>query len=88
MKITLSTGKEFNVNYIWGPLRGTNQIMIDMPDERGIEEVAADFAGVLWIVKTEERRPGITETYEGYTEIASVIRERATGTVRITLERP
>lgn len=88
MKITLSTGKTFEVNYIWGPLRGTNQIMIDMPEGRGVEEVAADFAGVASIVKTDARRPGVEERYEGYTEIASVIRERATGTVRITLERP
>lgn len=88
MEITLSTGKRFDVNYIWGPMRGTDQIMIDMPEARGVAEVAADFEGVASITKTDPRRPGVTETYAGYSEIASIVRERATGTVRITLEKP
>lgn len=88
MKITLSTGKTFDVDYIWGPLRGTNQIMIEMTDERGLEETAQDFAGVARIERTDEKRTGVKETYEGYTELAGMVRERQTGKTRITLEKP
>lgn len=87
MQITTSKGKKLDVNWIWGPLRGTNQLMIDMTDDRTIREIAQDFEGVDKITKTDERR-GVEEVYSGYTEIVGIIRERATSTVRITMEMP
>ena len=87
MKITTSKGKTFDVNWIWWPLRGTAQLMIDMEDVRTISEIALDFEGVDRIVKTDERR-GVEESYTGYTQLVGVIRERTTGTVRNTMEMP
>ena len=87
MKITTSKGKTFDANWIWGPLRGTNQLMIDMKDGRRISEIAQDFEGVDRIVKTDERR-GVEESYTGYTQLEGIVRENATGTVRITMGMP
>lgn len=88
MTITTSKGKTFDVNWIWGPLRGTNQVMIDLEDARKISEIAQDFEGCASIEKTDIKRDGVKEIYDGYTELVSVVRERATGTVRVTLEKP
>lgn len=88
MKIRTSKGNEYNINWIWGPLRGTNQVMIDMEDSRSASEIAKELEGCETIEKTDENRGGVKEVYEGYTEVVSVIRERASGTVRVTLEKP
>lgn len=88
MTITTSKGKTLDVNWIWGPLRGTNQVMIDFADARKIGEIAQDFEGCETIEKTDAKREGVKEVYAGYTELVSVIRERASGTVRVTLEKP
>ena len=88
MNITTSKGSTFDVNWIWGPLLGTNQIMIDLADARTIKEIAQDFEGCEKIEKTDAKKSGVKEVYEGYTELVSVIRERVSGTVRVTLEKP
>lgn len=88
MQITTSKGMTRDINWIWGPLLGTSQIMIDFADTRSISEIAQEFEGCRTIEKTEPIRSGVKEVFEGYTEIVSVIRERATGTVRVTLEKP
>lgn len=87
MLIKTSKGNIFNVNWVWGPLMGTRQMMIDMQDTRSVSEIAQDFEGCQTIEKTDERRDGVKEIYEGYTELVSVTLERATGTARITLEK-
>lgn len=88
MKIRTSKGSEFSVNWIWGPLQGTNQIMIDFTDTRSVKEIAAELEGCDVIEREDERRKGVKEVYEGYTEVVSVIRERLTSSVRVTLEKP
>lgn len=88
MQITTSKGKTFNINWIWGPLRGKNQTMIELKDDRALSEIAADFDGLETITKTDETRgQDVKEIFTGYTNLVTIIRDTAKGTVRLVLEK-
>lgn len=87
MKITTSKGKTFPIVSIVEMFRNGNQILIDLPDDRLLSEVAADFEGLETITMTNTKKPGKKEVYEGFTHLADVHQNKAAGTVRLTLEK-
>lgn len=80
-------GKSTGVEYI-GTLRGGNTIMIEVMDDRKLSKIAAAFEGAETIRKTNANMPGVSETYEGYTELIDIRRNQTDGSVRMTLKRP
>lgn len=76
MKITTSKGKTLDVNWAFGPTGESGSLMIELPDNRLLSEIAADFEGNRKIEKTDEKKPGVTETYEGFTELAAIQRNK------------
>ena len=87
MKITTNSGKTFDINWIGATNRFGSKLMIELKDDRAFSEIAADFDGVDVFTKEDEKYPGVTMTYEGYSALVSMTRENADGVVRITLER-
>lgn len=85
MKIWTNRGQTFDVEWIWGPLLGTDQLMLEMEDSRSIEEIAQDFDGLETISRKSESEGDAV--YTGYNTLVSVIRDTAKGTARLTLER-
>ena len=60
--------------------------MIEIPDNRRMSEIAADFEGNSRIEKTDETKPGVTEIYEGFTELAAIQRNK-NGSVLVKLAK-
>ena len=86
MTITTDKGKTFEVNYAWGPVRSTGELMIELAaDARPISEIAADFEGVQVFDRPDEHQGNMT--FVGYTELVSVVRDRNTGAVLLALRR-
>ena len=52
MKITTSKGKTLDVNWAFGPTSESGSLMIELPDNRLLSEIAADFEGNKKIEKT------------------------------------
>ena len=87
MKITTSKGKTFDVNWAFGPTSASGSLMIELADNRHLSEIAADFDGNSKIEKTDKTKPGVTEVYEGFTELA-IIQRNKNGSVLVKLEKP
>lgn len=87
MMLDLGDGVSREVAFITSVGNAGNQVMIEIEDERPLSKVAADFEGCETIVKTDNLREGVKQTYEGYTEITSIQRNAQTGTVRVMLKR-
>ena len=86
MTVTTRKGKTFDVNYAWGPVRSTGELMIELAaDARPISEIAADFEGVQVFDRPDEHQGNMT--FVGYTELVSVVRDRNTGSVLLVLRR-
>nr|DAK69571.1 MAG TPA: hypothetical protein [Caudoviricetes sp.] len=86
MKITTSKGKTLDANWAFGPTSESGSLMIEIPDNRRLSEIAADFEGNSRIEKTDETKPGVTEIYEGFTELA-VIQRNKNGSVLVKLAK-
>lgn len=84
MKITTSKGKTLDVNWAFAPTRESGSLMIELPDNRLLSEIAADFEGNNKIKKTDETKPGVTEIYEEFTELAAIQRSK-NGSVLVKL---
>lgn len=76
MKITTSKGKTLDVNWAFGPTGESGSLMIELTDNRLLSEIAADFEGSSRIEKKDETKPGVTEVYEGFTELAAIQRNK------------
>lgn len=76
MKITTSKGKTLDVNWAFGPTDESGSLMIELPDTRLLSEIAADFEGNRKIEKTDKAKPGVTEIYEGFTELSAIQRNK------------
>lgn len=87
MKITTSKGKTLDVNWAFGPTGESGSLMIEIPDNRLLSEIAADFEGGSKIEKTDKAKPGVTEVYEGFTEL-TIIQRNKNGSVFVKLEKP
>ena len=87
MKITLSNGKAFDIRHIGTMLRDGNRVVIELEDGRALSKIAANFEGVDTITKTDNNNPNVKEVFDGYTKLVGIQRNKAAGTVRITLEK-
>lgn len=87
MKITTSKGKTLDANWAFGPTGESGSLMIELPDKRPISAIAADFEDISKIEKTDETKPGVTEIYDGYTELVNVQRNKRNGSVLVKLEK-
>ena len=87
MKIETSKGKTLEITGMMALLRATGSVMIELDDERALSEIAADLEGCETIKKTDEAKAGVTEVYEGYTQLIEIRRNQTTGSVRVTLTK-
>lgn len=87
MKITTSKGKTFEINFIWPMNRDGGRLMIELADDRPMAQIAQDFDGIETIEKTDEKKPGVKEVYEGYTSLVMMSRENYEGVIRLTLKK-
>lgn len=87
MKVTTDGGKTFTVDWLVGPLSGTNAVMMQFHDPRPLSEIAADVDGVKRFVQHDDA--GEDVDYDGYTRLMSIVRARNGGkdTVRIAVEQ-
>ena len=86
MKITTSKGKTLDANWAFGPTSESGSLMIEIPGNRRLSEIAADFEDNSRIEKTDEAKPGVTEIYEGFTELAAIQRNK-NGSVLVKLAK-
>lgn len=86
MKITTSKGKTLDANWAFGPTSESGSLMIEIPDNRRLSEIAADFEGNSRIEKTDKTKPGVTEVYEGFTELSAIQRNK-NGSVLVKLAK-
>ena len=86
MKIKTDNGKTFDAHYAWGPVSRTGDLMIEIPgDDRTISEIASDFEGIQTFYRVDEHEGDMT--FEGYTDLISISRDRMSGSVRIALRK-
>lgn len=84
MTVTTDRGKTFEVNYAWGPVRSTGELMIELKeDARKISEIAADFEGVQTLKREDEHEGNMSFT--GFTELRSITRGRKAGGVLLAI---
>ena len=86
MKITTSKGKTLDVNWAFGPTDESGSLMIELPDTRLLSEISADLEGYCIFEKRDETKPGVTEIYEGFTELATIQRNK-NGSVFVKLAK-
>ena len=84
MKLTTSSGKTFDVNWIDGPTFTSGDVVLQMEDSRKLSEIAADFEG-LENLKRESETQGNKE-WNGYTVLQNISRQQD-GTVLIFLNK-
>lgn len=87
MQITTSKEKTFDIQFIGALLRNSNRAMIELKDDRPINEIAADFDGLTTITKTDALKPSVKEVFEGFTQLVGIQRNEGNGTVLLTLEK-
>lgn len=86
MTVKTDRWKTFDVNYAWGPVRSTGELMIELTaDARPLSQIAADFEGVQAFEREDENEGNMT--FEGYTELVSVVRDRTRGAVLLALRK-
>ena len=86
MTVKNDRGKTFDVNYDWGPVRSTGELMIELTaDARPLSQIAADFEGVQAFEREDENEGNMT--FEGYTDLVSVVRDRTRGAVLLALRK-
>lgn len=84
MTITTDKGKTVDVNYAWGPVRTTNELMIELTgDARPLSQICADFEGVKTFERKDKDEGDMT--FAGYTDLISASRDRSRGTVALAL---
>ena len=83
MQVTTNRGQTFNVNWAWETKDG--QLMIELPDERSIAEIAQDFDGLTMIERKSEEEGD--RPYIGFNKLTSVIQDTDNGTALLSLKR-
>ena len=86
MTVKTDRGKTFDVDYAGCPVRSTGERMIELTaDARPLAQIAADFEGVQAFERVDENEGNMT--FEGYTELVSVVRDRTRGAVLLALRK-
>ena len=83
-RITTSSGKTFDVQFAWAP-DPMGKCMIQMPDERRLPEIAADFDGVERVHYVDESAEREYD-WDGYTALDAIMRQPG-GAVQILLAK-
>ena len=88
MTVTTSRGKTFDVDWMWGPLSDSGELMLQYHDTRQMASIAKDFDGIDHFHRESETEGDID--FDGYTRIMSIVRVNngAPDTIRITLSKP
>lgn len=68
-------------------LRGGEQVLLAIYDERPLSQVAAEYEGCAVLTKRSERQPNVKEVFEGYTQLVSIQRSAPGEMVRIVLAK-
>lgn len=84
MTITTSRGMTLEVNWAFPP-RGTDKLMIELPDTRPVADIATEFDG-LSVIERKSDTEG-DATYTGYTMLTGVVKNTKQGTALLTLEK-
>lgn len=87
MQIRTNDGKFFGIIFIGSLMRDGNRVVIELKDDRALSEIAADFENRETITMTDSARPNVEEVYRNFTQLIGIQRNKAAGTVRITLEK-
>lgn len=87
MKIETSRGKVYDVRVICTSIRKRNQVLVEIYDNRPMNDIAVDFDGLDSFRKYDEAMEGISENYEGFSRLVGMAKNAEEGTVRLTLER-
>lgn len=88
MEIRTSKGGTFKASWIWGPMRESGQLMIELANDRKISEVAEDFEGCSEIrARRSDEKNAPWTLYEEYTRLISVTPGTKSGYVHLTLAR-
>ncbi|MBP3657586.1 MAG: hypothetical protein J6K32_12965 [Clostridia bacterium] len=88
MKVTTSKGHEYEAAWAHGPLRGTQQMMMELIDGRRLSEIAAEIEECSEIRTRKGEKAGEPETvYTGYTRLAAISGGSEEGRTLITLAR-
>lgn len=84
--IAVVNGKDIKVNWMW-LFPATDLLMVELTDARAASVIAAEWENSA-IIERKSAEEG-DKTYEGYTQIKRLIREKKNGvtTVNITLEK-
>ena len=86
MTITTDKRRTFDVNWAWGPVRSTGDLMIELSsDSRPLSQICADFEGVQTFERKDKHEGDMT--FFGYTELVSAMRDRSNGSVVLTLRK-
>lgn len=86
--VDLGDGVLREIEFISSSVMARDQIVIELADDRSLSEICADFDGVQMIKRTDNIRPEIVTSYEGYTQLVRAERNLNAGTVRLTLRKP
>lgn len=83
MTITTNRGQTFEVNWAWAT--SDERLIIELPDERSIADIAKCFDGLVKIERKSEYEGDVT--YIGYDVLTSVVKDINKGTVLLTMKR-
>ena len=72
MKLTTSSGKTYDVQWIDGPTITSGLVMVQMEDNRRLPEIAAEFDG-LEAMQRESETQG-NKAWQGYTVLQRIAR--------------
>lgn len=88
MTLKTSKGKEFRINWMWGPLGDDESVDLELEDDRLLSELAKDFEGVEKYERFSEEEGDMI--FEGYTELLSITRKytRTSSKVQISIVKP
>lgn len=86
--VDLGDGVLREIEFINSSVMARDQIVIELADDRSLSEICADFDGLQTIKRTDNIRPEIVTSYEGYTQLVRAERNLNAGTVRLTLRKP
>lgn len=87
MTVRTSKGKTFEIEWMWGPVGLTNDLMLQMKDDRFLSDIAKDFEGCDHFHRESELEGDMD--WEGYTVLRGIFRpEQNSDDVQITLSKP
>lgn len=88
MTIKLSNGKTYEINVVANGIgRGSNYLLIEMPNQYPLNALIADFSNVDSFEVKSQDEIGVKKVYEGYSVFAGIRIKHDEGVIQIRLER-